>query len=175
MNTRLHADLVASETPLADVTHLREDVSMALNAAVAQHTEWSHVREVLRYQADEMDTKDMKNLWSSVQHQRSRVVEVRQTIFDAPPGTRPKSAKANRRFFRVQTTLDPEEQRLVDWLGRTESEAEEEAEVPEQLRGMWVPPLEDLKAYAEATREEEPSWWWKWWPFGRQRDSARGA
>ncbi|KAF8463766.1 hypothetical protein JB92DRAFT_3150290 [Gautieria morchelliformis] len=175
MNTRLHADLVASEGPLADVTHLREEVSTALNAAVAQHAEWSQLREVLRYQADEMDKKDMKNLWRSVQHQRSRVVEVRQSIFDVPPGTRPKSATANRRFFRVQATLDPEEQRLVDWLGRTESEAEEEAEVPEQFRGMWVPPYEDLKAYAEATREEEPSMWWRWWPFSRQIYSGRGA
>lgn len=163
VNASLRDDFVANQGPLADVTRLRDEVSMALNAAETRQTGWSNMQDVLRYQVDEMD---MKNLWRSVQQQRSRVAAVRQSVFDAPPGTRPKPGTANRRFFRVQTTLDSEEQRLVDWLGRTESEAEEEAGLPEQLGGMWVPPFEELKAYAEATREEEPRRKW-WWPFTR--------
>jgi len=100
---------------------------------------------------------------------------VRKSVFEAPPGTRPKAGTANRRFFRVQATLDPQEQRLVDYMGRTESEAEEEEGIPEQFRSVWVPPFEELKAYAEVTRREESSWWWWWWPFGRRADNGKGS
>lgn len=171
MNTRLRDSLAVNDEHLKDVTHLRDDVSTALGAAEARQADWTNMQEVLRYQADEMD---MKNLWRSVQQQRGRVATVRQSVFNAAPGTRPKPGTANRRFFRVQTTLDPEAQRLVDWLGRTESEAEEEACMPEQLGGMWVPPFEELKAYAEATREEDPGskWWWRWWRWPFERRTA---
>jgi hypothetical protein len=116
----------------------------------------------------------MKNLWRNVRLQRSRVLNVRQAVFAAAPGTRPRPGTANRRFFRVQTTLDPREQRLVDWFGRTESEAEEECGIPDEAGGFWAPPYEELRAYAEATKEERPSLRW-WWPFGRAAAAGKGS
>jgi len=74
-----------------------------------------------------------------------------------------------RTHFRVQGTLDPEELRLVDWLGRTQSEAEE-APIPEDDVGM-PQPFEDMKAWAAATvKEEKVNSWWRWWPFNTSKD-----
>lgn len=176
MNTCLRDDLSANEDLLADEARLRQEGSAGLDAAEARQADWDNIQEIMLYQVEEMD---MKNLWRSVQHQRARVAAVRRSVFDAPPGTRPKPGTANRRFFRVQSTLDPEEQRLVDYFGRTESEAEEEAGFSEQLNGGWVPPYEELKAYAEATRQSSEGrgwlrWLWGWLPFGRRTDNGKG-
>lgn len=150
---------------------LRHEVSTALDAAEARANDWGNIQEVLGYQAGQME---MKNLWRSVRQQRNRVLSVRQAVFGAP-GARPRPGTANRRFFRVQTTLDPQAQRLVDWFGRTESEAEEELGIPEWAGGVWVPPYEELRAYAEATRAETPSAGRWWWPFGRGGGPEKGS
>lgn len=173
LNTRLRDDLATNEDPFEDATRLRQEVLAVLDAAEARQADWSKDQNIMLYQADEMD---MIKIWSNVRHQRSRVALVRQSVFEPPPGARPKPGTANRRFYRLQATLDPEEQRLVDYMCRTESEAEEEAGIPEQLGGPWVPPFEELKAYAEATREEKPQgrWWWRW-PFNRHTDNERGS
>ena len=41
----------------------------------------------------------------------------------------------------------------MDWLGRTQSETEEEAPIPEDDVGM-PQPFEDMKAWAAATAKE---------------------
>ncbi|KAF8592329.1 hypothetical protein K439DRAFT_1655872 [Ramaria rubella] len=170
-NARVQDDLNTSEEPLAEVTRLRNTVWTAIDAIEARFVRWGSVQEVMRYQADQMDTK---HLCREARQQRSRIAAVRQAVFDAPPGTRPKPGTASRRFFRVQATLDPEDQRLVDWLGRTESEAEEEGGMPEEGEGMWLPPFEDLLAYTIATKQEKQSgrrWRW-WWPFAWGADKG---
>ncbi len=104
-------------------------------------------------------------LWRMAQGPRQRVFAIRERVF----GTRGKkryagAAESRGRFNRVQKTLDGKE-RLVDWMGRTESDVEEERELPEIMPGeagdddseyevemqvSGVPSVQSLKERADA-------------------------
>lgn len=85
----------------------------------------------------------MHDLWHIATPPRQKVLELREKVFGTggrrlPPGVH----GAHGRFNRLQWTLDGQE-RLVDYLGRTESEAEEESSVdPNSM--FTMPPEEDL-------------------------------
>ena len=104
----------------------------------------------LRYEAGGYDVPE---LWQMARVPRHRVFAIRERVFGTGfaratsamaglgahahtngDGVRKKRG-AHGRFNRVQRTLDRRD-RFVDWLGRTESEVDEESELPEVMPGM---------------------------------------
>lgn len=164
---KLQEELLANEAPLNAATRLRHEIWSALDATREHLAEWKATRDSLEYQTDQMETY---HLWRSVREQRARIFAARQVAFAASPGARPNKKLMTQTHFRVQSTLDPEELRLVDWLGRTESEVEEEAPIPENEIGH-PPPFGEMQAWAAANAREEkkPRKWW--WPFGKDNMS----
>ena len=73
---------------------------------------------------------NVQSLWRMAEVPRHRVFAIRERVF----GRRGKrvSAESHGRFNRVIKRLDGQE-RLVDFMGRTESEVEEESELPESM------------------------------------------
>lgn len=103
--------------------------------------------QALSYESDQFRVQD---LWHSVAPQRRNVIAMRDKVFgtshghtsgagvNGPGGVGGRGPRlpqgshgAHGRFNRLQWTLSGEE-RLVDVLGRTESEAEEEEGLPEE-------------------------------------------
>ena len=90
----------------------------------------------------------MPDLWHTATPPRQKVLELREKMFGTggrrlPPGVH----GAHGRFSRLQWTLDGQA-RLVDYLGRTESEAEEESSVdPNSV--FIVPPEEEEEDLVE--------------------------
>ncbi|GJJ07467.1 hypothetical protein Clacol_001669 [Clathrus columnatus] len=169
-STRFRTDMESSAPLLQETLEMGDQVWSKLDEVEARLVRWGRMQDLLSYQIEQLDVRP---LWKNVKQQRARTLAVRQTIFAAPPGTRPHDGAASPRYFRAQATLNSEEQRLVDWLGRTESEAEEEATIPPEEVGR-PPPFEELQAWAAATapdkekKKRTKTWWW---PFG-QKDPA---
>ncbi|KAI9063225.1 hypothetical protein FKP32DRAFT_1592689 [Trametes sanguinea] len=96
----------------------------------------------------------VEDLWHMAAQPRQRVLALREKVFGTgrrlPQGVR----GAHGPFSRVQWTLDGRE-RLVDRLGRTESEAEEEEELP-HLPGMEVDEEEEVDAVEHQSLK--PTW-----------------
>ncbi|KLO06904.1 hypothetical protein SCHPADRAFT_860844 [Schizopora paradoxa] len=117
-------------------------------------------------------------LWRMAQGPRQRVFAIRERVFGTRRGRgrnaqrldEEKAQMGRGRFNRVQRTLDGKE-RYVDWLGRTESDVEEERELPEIMPGdeggdddseyevemhvSGVPSVQSLKERAEADAKGE--------------------
>lgn len=159
-----HSDPLLNET-----LQLVDQVWSNLDTAEARLIRWGKMQDLLSYQVEQLDVHP---LWRNVRQQRIRTSAVRQTIFGTPPEMRPHSSAASRPYFRVQNTLNSGEQRLVDWLGRTESEAEEEAAIPPEVG--QPPPFQELQTWTVPTApvqeggKQVKKWWW---PFG-QKDYA---
>ncbi|KAL5530150.1 hypothetical protein ACEPAF_6407 [Sanghuangporus sanghuang] len=92
--------------------------------------------EALMYEASFLDTA---GLWRMAQAPRLRVFTIRDRIFGVRsrrrfglPGDSRDRIQTHGRFNRVQKRIDGRE-RLVDILGRTESDVEEEGELPENV------------------------------------------
>ncbi|KAH8118294.1 hypothetical protein DFH11DRAFT_1723223 [Phellopilus nigrolimitatus] len=100
---------------------IASDIEEAVSAADSAFVD----TKALLYEANFLD---VHNLWRMAQGPRHRVFAIRDRVFGARG--RRYSAESHGRFNRVQRTLDGRE-RLVDFLGRTESEVEEESELPE--------------------------------------------
>lgn len=155
-------DMESSTPLLNEVIKLGDQIWSALNAAETRLVQWGKTQELLSYQVEQLD---IHPLWKNVRQQRTRTLAVRQTVFSAPPDTHPRPGTATRQHFRVQNTLNSGEQRLVDWLGRTESEAEEESAIPQEELGQ-PPPFQELQAWAAATapakehKKQTKKWWW---------------
>ena len=94
------------------------------------------------------------DLWHMAAAPRARVLALREKVFGTgrrlPQGVR----GAHGPFSRVQWTLDGEE-RLVDRMGRTESEAEEEEELP-HLPGMEMEMEEEIDVVEH--QNLKPTW-----------------
>ncbi|KAF9009063.1 hypothetical protein BDQ17DRAFT_1422232 [Cyathus striatus] len=107
----------------------------------------------LSYESEQFRVPD---LWHTASHSRAKVLLLREQVFGTggrrlPPGVH----GAHGRFNRLQWTLDGRE-RLVDYLGRTESEAEEESKVdPHSL--FIRPPEEDEEDVVEHS-SIKPMW-----------------
>lgn len=112
---------------LAEKCQIAVDIEEAVSSADASSLD----TDALVYEAGSFD---VQNLWRQAQGPRQRVFTIRQRVFGVSDAAdrrgRFARSKAHGRFNRVQRTLDGKE-RLVDWMGRTESEVEEESDLPE--------------------------------------------
>lgn len=89
----------------------------------------------LRYEAEQFRVDD---LWQAASPSRHKVFALREKVFGTGGRRLPAGVHgAHGPFNRLQWTLDGRE-RLVDHLGRTESEAEEESELEHLRRGGRV-------------------------------------
>jgi hypothetical protein len=116
-----------------------------IDAENARADKTSQATHTLRYESEQFRVPD---LWHTATPPRQKVLELREKLFGTggrrlPPGVH----GAHGRFNRLQWTLDGRE-RLVDHLGRTESEAEEESSVDPQSVFI-VPPEEEEEDLVE--------------------------
>ncbi|KAI0335485.1 hypothetical protein GY45DRAFT_1267616 [Cubamyces sp. BRFM 1775] len=123
----------------------------------------------LAYESEQFLVED---LWHMAAQPRQRVLALREKVFGTgrrlPQGVR----GAHGPFSRVQWTLDGKE-RLVDRLGRTESEAEEDEELP-PLPGMEVDSDEEVDAVEHQTLK--PTWLLRFFNYwGSKLGLGRGA
>ncbi|KAI0638204.1 hypothetical protein C8Q77DRAFT_1187759 [Trametes polyzona] len=114
----------------------------------------------------------VEDLWHMAAQPRQRVFALREKVFGTgrrlPQGVR----GAHGPFSRVQWTLDGKE-RLIDRLGRTESEAEEEDELP-PLPGMDLAADEEVDAIEH--QNLKPTWLLRFFNYwGGRLGLGRGA
>ncbi|KAF9462668.1 hypothetical protein BDZ94DRAFT_1194337 [Collybia nuda] len=122
-NTLLREDYQAHLPFLSDL-EARTKVMSDIDAETARADKTSQATHTLRYESEQFRVPD---LWHTATPPRQKVLALREKVFGTggrrlPPGVH----GAHGRFNRLQWTLDGRE-RLVDYLGRTESEAEEES------------------------------------------------
>lgn len=100
----------------------------------------------------------ISELWHTASLSRKKVFELREKVFGAGPRRLPPGKHgAHGRFNRVQWTMDGE-RRLVDYLGRTEEEAEEENRVNAERLAVPPPPLEDDEEEVVEHAGIKPMW-----------------
>ncbi|TFK91811.1 hypothetical protein K466DRAFT_582454 [Polyporus arcularius HHB13444] len=149
-NAKLHAD--------------HESARGALSALDSRAGELQKL-EVLRTEAETLTQETnalayesaqflIEDLWHMAAQPRQRVLALREKVFGTgrrlPQGVR----GAHGSFSRVQWTLDGEE-RLVDRMGRTESEADEEEDLP-HLQGLGM----DMEDEVDVVEHQnlKPTW-----------------
>ncbi|KAG6900955.1 hypothetical protein C0993_004392 [Termitomyces sp. T159_Od127] len=121
-NSQLREDYTTHAPFISELdTHTQVIANIDIENAKADKT--SQATNTLRYEAEQFRVPD---LWHAAMPSRQKVFALREKVFGTggrrlPPGVH----GAHGRFNRLQWTLDGKE-RLVDHLGRTESEAEEE-------------------------------------------------
>lgn len=125
----LHKDVIQEIERRAKVTSEIEEQVIQTDAITQE-------KNTLHYESAQFLISE---LWHTASLSRKKVFELREKVFGAgarrlPPGKH----GAHGRFNRVQWTLDGE-RRLVDYLGRTEEDAEEENRVDVAGR-LAVPP-----------------------------------
>lgn len=129
-NARLHADHENARGALSTLD-VRAGELQKLEVLRTEAETLTQETNALAYESAQFLIED---LWHMAAQPRQRVLALREKVFGTgrrlPQGVR----GAHGPFSRVQWTLDGE-QRLVDRMGRTESEAEEEEELP-HLPGM---------------------------------------
>ncbi|KAI5124996.1 hypothetical protein M0805_007420 [Coniferiporia weirii] len=135
-----HGDLIRELTAECDIA---ADIEEAVSTADSAHAD----TDALLYEANFLD---VHSLWRMAQGPRLRIFAIRDRVF----GTRGRRREPDDatdddgRFNRVQRRLDGSE-RLVDYLGRTESDAEEEDGLPED---------EHPEGEGDSENEEEGKW-----------------
>ena len=125
-----HADVLKElEERCQIVANIEETISAA--DSISADT------EALMYEASFLDTA---SLWRMALAPRLRVFAIRDRVFGVPSrrrfglsGDSRERVQSHGRFNRVQKRIDGSE-RLVDFLGRTESDVEEESELPESIQ-----------------------------------------
>lgn len=153
LKSELEANRAAVMALDAQCTQLTADIDRARYETDAITLE----TKALRYEAGGYDVSE---LWQMAQTPRHRVFAIRERVFGtgfAPSSPRNSAKKrgAHGRFNRVQKTLDRGE-RYVDWLGRTESELDEESELPEVMP-MSVDATTSLLSLAESDTTMPPT------------------
>ncbi|KAF7775911.1 hypothetical protein Agabi119p4_4304 [Agaricus bisporus var. burnettii] len=132
-NTELKQDLETHRAAIDEIDEQSRVIS-EIDARVYETNQITQARNMLQYEAAQLEISE---IWHMASLWRQQVFELREKVF----GTgrrRLRSGKhgAHGKFNRVQWTLDGE-RRLVDHLGRTEAEAEEEDQV--NAEGITVP------------------------------------
>lgn len=171
-NTHLRTDHERARPGLAELRE-RTGILHQVEAARARADVLTQETQALAYESAQYLVED---LWHMAVQPRRRVLALREKTF----GTgrkHPQGVKgAHGRFTRVQWTLDGQE-RLVDALGRTESEAEEEAGLP----GADALDLEESEDEVDAVQHQSlrPTWllnffnyWGSKWGAGPKKDAA---
>lgn len=139
MNTRLREGYEANLENLADV-EVRTKVLADIDAEHARADKISQATNTLRYESEQFHVSD---LWQAASPSRKNVLGLREKVFGTGGRRLPAGVHgAHGRFNRLQWTICGEE-RLVDYLGRTESEAEEESKVDPQSLLIIPPEIEE--------------------------------
>ncbi|KAH9844317.1 uncharacterized protein C8Q71DRAFT_826848 [Rhodofomes roseus] len=172
-NTQLRTDHERARPGLAELRE-RTGILHRVEAARARADVLTQETQALSYESAQYLVED---LWHMAVQPRRRVLALREKTFGTgrkhPQGVR----GAHGRFNRVQWTLDGRE-RLVDALGRTESEAEEDAGLP----GADAIDLEESEDEADVVQHQSlrPTWllnffnYWgsKWGAAGQKKEST---
>lgn len=121
-NTLLREDY-QSHIPFLSDLESRTQIISTIDAENAKADKTSQATHTLRYEAEQFRVPD---LWHTATPPRQKVLALREKVFGTGGRRLPVGVHgAHGRFNRLQWTLDGRE-RLVDFLGRTESEADEE-------------------------------------------------
>lgn len=128
----------------------RAGVLADLDAETARAERIFQATNTLSYETEQFRVRD---LWQTASPSRRKVFEMREKVFGAGGRRLPAGMHgAHGPYNRLQWTLGGEK-RLVDHIGRTESEAEEEEELD---RGPRISrPLEQIVLEEEETEGEE--------------------
>ncbi|KAI0750862.1 hypothetical protein C8Q80DRAFT_1217783 [Daedaleopsis nitida] len=149
-NARLRGEHERARDPLAALD-ARAGELQRLEALRTDVEGLTQETNALAYEGAQFRVED---LWHMAAQPRQRVFALREKVFGTgrrlPQGVR----GAHGMFSRVQWTLDGTE-RLVDRVGRTESEAEEEEELP-PLPGMEIDVAEEVDAVEH--QNLKPTW-----------------
>ncbi|PIL37168.1 hypothetical protein GSI_00860 [Ganoderma sinense ZZ0214-1] len=150
-NAKLRADYEGARGDLAELD-ARAGELQRLEALRTEAETLTQETNALAYESAQFLVED---LWHMAAQPRQRVLALREKVFGTgrrlPQGIR----GAHGPFNRVQWTLDGEE-RLVDRLGRTESEADEEEELPDLPAAVEMEMEEEVDAVEHQTLK--PTW-----------------
>lgn len=124
-----------------------------IDAQVYETNQITQAQNMLQYESAQLEISE---IWHMASLWRQQVFELREKVFGAG-GRRVRSGThgAHGRFNRVQWTLDGE-RRLVDSLGRTEAEAEEEDRV--NAEGITVPQPVQEEEEGDVVEHAGPVW-----------------
>lgn len=132
-NASLREDYVSHQQILSEIA-ARTQVIAQIEAECVKADTTTQQRNSLRYESEQFRVDE---LWHMASPPRQKVLDLREKVFSTGGRRLPTGVRgAHGRFNRVQWTLDGRE-RLVDVMGRTESEAEEEASL--EARGISMP------------------------------------
>jgi hypothetical protein len=133
-NTLLREDYQSHLPSISDIES-RVQVISNIDTENAKADKISQATHTLRYEAEQFRVPD---LWHTATPPRHKVLELREKVFGTGGRRLPAGVHgAHGKFNRLQRTLDGRV-RLVDYMGRTESEAEEE-----EVVGEYMPPREE--------------------------------
>ncbi|KAF7352772.1 hypothetical protein MVEN_01243800 [Mycena venus] len=137
-NTRLREDYQRHVRALLEVEQQTKAIA-DIDVEASKAYKISQAQNTISYETQQFQVRE---LWHIASPPRRTTFALRDKVFGMggrrlPPGKH----GAHGRFNRLQWTLDGQE-RLVDHLGRTESEAEEES-VVEDIEGFHLEPTED--------------------------------
>jgi hypothetical protein len=122
-NASLREDYHSHQQALSGIG-TRTQVIAQIEAELLKAEMTTQERKTLRYESEQFRVDD---LWHMASPPRQKVLDLREKVFGTGGRRLPTGVRgAHGRFNRVQWTLDGGE-RLVDLMGRTESEVEEEA------------------------------------------------
>lgn len=135
MNTRLREDYLSHQQALSDI-EARTQVIAQIEVERVKANIATQERNTLLYESEQFRVPE---LWRMASPPRQKVLELRERVFGTGGRRLPAGVRgAHGRFNRIQWTLDGEE-RLVDFMGRTESEVEDE----EGLEAMGIVDVPD--------------------------------
>ncbi|KAK7695822.1 hypothetical protein QCA50_000460 [Cerrena zonata] len=124
-NAALRSDYEEHQHGLAEVD-ARAAILLQIEALRTKADAMTQETNALAYESAQFRVDD---LYQTASQPRIKVLELREKVFGTGRRLRQGVHGAHGQFNRVQWTIDGEE-RLVDMWGRTESEAEEELELP---------------------------------------------
>lgn len=175
-NTRLREDYQKHARALLEVEQQTKAIA-DIDIEASKAYKITQAQNTISYETQQLQVRE---LWHIASPPRHTTFALRDKVFGMggrrlPPGKH----GAHGRFNRLQWTLDGQE-RLVDHLGRTESEAEEES-VAEDFEGFHLPPTEDEEVIKNPTMRPMwllrffTSWGAKWGAFGPHADATATA
>ncbi|KAH8105824.1 hypothetical protein BXZ70DRAFT_966334, partial [Cristinia sonorae] len=166
-NAHLRSDYEEKQAALKSVEECKA-VLQGIEAMRVKADATSQETQALAYESAQFLVED---LWHMANQPRQKVLELREKVF----GTGTKRSRGGkgreRRFCRVQTMLDGTEV-LVDEMGRTEEEAEEEERLG--LSGSSVGGAEDVEAEGMEHPGLRPTWVLRLFNYWGTRWGARG-
>lgn len=133
----------------------RSRVISEIDDQVCKTDQITQAKNTLQYESAQFRISE---LWHTASLSRKKVFELREKVFGGG-GRRLPAGKhgAHGRFNRIQWTLDGK-RRLVDYVGRTEDEAEEENRVDLEDVTMHPAPAEDEEEDVVEHAGIKPMW-----------------